>query len=195
MQRHLFAAVILSASAASAAPVSVPGLDPLPREIPARCAALARVPASASIPGPTLAAHVSVANCMAEVAMNGVAQTADDASIAKFDQAVATSMSTLDSVISAGDPYWKIVAEDAKRDSYQSMIVRERVSIPGSDSVAHAALEPKLARWQAGENAALASIAQLAHAYPALAQRDPMISNVIARAVEPTRTPRMATRR
>lgn len=75
------------------------------------------------------------------------------------------------------------------------MIVRERVSIPGSDSVAHAALEPKLARWQAGENAALASIAQLAHAYPALAQRDPMISNVIARAVELTRTPRMATRR
>lgn len=74
------------------------------------------------------------------------------------------------------------------------MIVRERVSIPGSDSVAHAALEPKLARWQAGENA-IASIAQLAHAYPALAQRDPMISNVIARAVELTRTPRMATRR
>jgi len=195
MQRHLFAAVILSASVASAAPVAVAGLDPLPRHIPATCAALAKVPDSALIPGPTLAAHVSVANCMAEVGMNAVAQTGDDASIAKLDQAVAASNDILDSVIRAGDPYWKVVAENAKLDNYESMIVRERVSIPGADFAAHAALEPKLARWQEDAKQTLAQIAELAHAYPALAQRDPVISNVIARAMEQTRTPQMATRR
>jgi hypothetical protein len=192
MQRHLFAAMILVASAAAAAPV--PGLAPLPRDIPASCAALAKVP-SASIPGPTLAAHVSVANCMAEVGMNAVAQTADDASIANFDRAVAPSIDIFDSVIRAGDPYWKVVAENAKLDTYESMIVRERVSIPGSDFAAHAALEPKLVRWQEDAHETLAAIAELAHANPALAQRDPVISGVIARAVEQTRTPQMATRR
>jgi hypothetical protein len=169
MQRHLFAAVILTASVASAAPV--PGLDPLPSVIPAHCAALAKVPDSATIPGPTLAAHVSVANCMAEVGMNAVAQTGDDASIAKLDEAVATSIDILDSVIRAGDPYWKVVAEAAKLDTYDSMIVRERVSIPASDFAAHAALEPKLVRWQEDAKETLAAI------------------------TAQTRTPQMATRR
>ncbi len=195
MQRHLFAAVLLSASVASATPVSVPGLDPLPREIPTTCVALAKVPASAVSSGPTLAARVSVANCMAEVGMNAVARIADDASIAKLDQAVAPSIDILDSVIRAGDPYWKVVAENAKLDTYESMIVRERVSIPGSDVAAHAALEPKLAPWQEDAKETLAAIAEIAHANPSLAQRDPVISGVIARAVEQTRSPQMATRR
>ena len=186
--------LVLGASVASAAPASVPGLAPLPRALPERCAAVAYVPSSALIPGPALAAHVSVANCLAEAAMNALVLTNDDASISKLDKAVAPSIEMLDNVIRVGDPYWKVVAEDAKRDIYVGMILRERVTIPGSDFVSHNELEPKLAPWQADAKQAIAAIAELTHEHPTLAQRDPMIAGVISRVVEMNRTPQMAQR-
>ncbi len=166
MHRLILVTLVLGASAASAAP-----LDPLPRAIPARCTALAHPPASATIPGPALASHISVAKCMAEVAMNATAVTADDASIAKLDAAVAPAVDVLDSVIRVGDAHWKVVAENAKRDIYGSMIVRERVTVPGTDVAAHAALEPKLVRWQEDENEAAAAIARITHQTPQMAHR------------------------
>src|SRR5215471_5690543 len=102
---------------AAAAPV----LAPLPRTQPARCEPLAKLPASATIPGPALAAHVSVATCMAVIAMNEIVPAPDDASIARLNAAIAPSMALLDSVIGTGDPYWMIVAQDAKRGLYVGM--------------------------------------------------------------------------
>lgn len=149
---------------------------------------------AAAAPPPRPASQVSAANRMAELAMNAVANTGDDASIAKLDQAVAPSVDLLDTVIRTGDPYWKVVAEDAKRDIYQSMIVRERVAIPGADFAGHLLLEPKLAHWQESEHEAIAAIEQIEHANPTLAKRDAVISTIIARADEMSRPPQMAHR-
>lgn len=185
-------ALLVGASVVSAAPVTVQGLSPLPRSLPERCTKVAYVPPSARIPGPELAAHVSVANCLAESAMNELALASDDASIAKLDQAVAPSLAILDNVIRVGDPYWKLIAEDAKRDIYAGMIVRERGTVPGTDVVARNELEPKLARWQSGAEDAIAAILELGHEHPALAQRDPMIAGVMDRTATMNRTPQMA---
>jgi len=188
----LIPALVLGASVASAAPVSVPGLATLPNAGPANCVALARVPSSALIPGPALAAHVSVANCMAEAAMNALALTNDEASIAKLDGAVASSIELLDNVIRIGDPYWKVVAEDAKRDTYVGMIVRERITIPKGDVIARAALELELAPWQAEAKHATEAIAELSHEQPTLTRRDPMIAGIIGRAGDAHRTGQVA---
>lgn len=171
-----FATLVLGVTAASAAPATVPGLAPLPASLPERCAAVAHVPPSATIPGPALSAHVSVANCLAESAMNALTLSSDDASIAALDHAVAPSLAILDNVIRVGDPHWKVIAEDAKRDLYVGMIVRERATVPGSDVAARSTLEPKLARWQSDAQDAIAAIEQLRHANPRLAQRDRNVS-------------------
>ncbi len=183
MNRFSLAAIIpalaFGAGLASAAPASVPGLSPLPQSMPARCADLARVPASARIPGPELAAHVSVANCAASAAMNAVAVSPDKASMARFDAAVAPSLELLDNVIRVGDPYWQAIAEDAKRDLYQGLIVRERSSLQG-DLKSHDDLEAMLAPWQRDEQSATEAIAALAQHDPMLAQRDPVIATLVA---------------
>lgn len=112
--------------------------------------------------------------------MNDLKLTIDDASIARLDAAVAPAVALLDRVIQVGDPYWKLVAEDAKRDLYLGMIVRER-SIPGLDLVAHEALEAKLAPWQAQEEHAIVAMAKLGREHPGLAERDAVIAGVYQR--------------
>lgn len=184
MNRFLIAGIFptfcLNLGIASAAPFAMNGLEALPRSLPPRCEPLARIPASAMIATPTFAAHLSVANCMAEAAMNDLKLTIDDASIARLDAAVAPAVALLDRVIQVGDPYWKLVAEDAKRDLYLGMIVRER-SIPGLDLVAHEALEAKLAPWQAQEEHAIVAMAKLGREHPGLAERDAVIAGVYQR--------------
>lgn len=189
----LLPAAALLGGVASAAPLSVPGLAPLPEHLPPRCEPLARVPASATIPGPQLAAHVSVANCLAEDAMNELRLSPDAASIDRLDAAVAPSLALLDGVIVAGDAYWKVIAEDAKRDLYVGMIVRERASIPSGDRVAHDALEPKLAPWQEDTSQAIAAIARLTREDPALSGRDPVIARAAGHGTD-ERTRRVAHR-
>jgi hypothetical protein len=74
------------------------------------------------------------------------------------------------------------------------MIVRERSAVPGGDTAAHAALEPRLAQWKENESEAIAAIEQITRDNPTLAHRDSMMSGVIARASELSRTPQMAQR-
>jgi hypothetical protein len=167
---------------AAAAPVS-PKLAPLPRTLPERCEPLAKLPASATIPGPALAAHVSVATCMAVVAMNEIAPAPDDASIARLNAAVAPSLALLDSVIGFGDPYWMIVAQDAKRGLYVAVLVRERSSLREADAHARNALELKLTPWLTEVLRATAAITELAQSDPELARRDPLVAGIVSRAI------------
>ena len=168
---------------ATAAPVSSPKLAPLPQALPKRCEPLAQLPASATIPGPALSAHVSVARCMAMVAMGEIVAAPDDASIARLNAAVAPSIVLLDSVIGAGDSYWVMVAQDAKRGLYIGMIVRVRASLVDADSRAHDALEVKLAPWQTEVSRATRAIIELDRSDPELAKRDPVVAGVLSRAL------------
>ena len=79
------------------------------RRCPPRCEALSQVLASSTIPGSEVSAHVSVANCMLEDAMNQVKLAPDQASIARMNAAVAPGLAVLDGVICAGDPYWQAI--------------------------------------------------------------------------------------
>lgn len=195
MSRFTISALVLCTSAglASAAPAPPTGLAPLPTSLPPRCQPLAHVPASATIPGPTIAAHVSVANCLAEDAMNALSLSPSAASIAQLNAAVAPSLALLDGVIRTGDPYWELVAQDAKRDLYSSMIVRVRRTLPADDASARASLEPRLTAWQASESRAETAMADLGRAHPDLARRDAVVAG-IARRIPDQRKPQMATR-
>jgi hypothetical protein len=148
MNRLIVSSVMLAATTASAGPASLPGLLPLPQQLSARCAPLAQVPASATIPGPALAARVSVANCIAEEALNALALRPDNDSIARLDGVVIPAVTLLENVRDVGGDYWRRVAADAERDLYVGMIVRERTSVPDGDVTARNALEPMLQAWQ-----------------------------------------------
>lgn len=167
---------------AAAAPVSSPKLAPLPQALPKGCEPLAKLPASATIPGPALSAHISVAKCMAMVAMDEITPAPDDVAIERLNLAVAPSIVLLDSVIGAGDPYWVLVAQDAKRGLYIGMIVRVRTSLVNADSRAHDALEVKLAPWQTEASRATRAIIELDRSDPELAKRDPVVAGILSRA-------------
>ena len=130
---------------ARAAPV-VSSLAPLPTtELPAQCRALAAVPRSAQIVGPDFAAHLSVANCLAEDAIHTVVPLADRASMASLELAMQPSVAILDDIIAHGDAHWRFLAEAAKADLYSGMVVDLRASA-GTPEL-RAALEPQLAPW------------------------------------------------
>jgi hypothetical protein len=176
----LVSSVGLSAALASGSQVSVPGLNPLPQAVPPQCEPLASIPSSTEIATPILASRVSVANCMAEAALNGVAAAPDQAGVQCLDTALGPSLAILDNVSQVGDPYWKVIAEDAKRDIYVSMIVRERVSLKG-DVAAHDELEARLAPWHAGAAKSTAAIASTVKANPRLGENDPVVAAIVTR--------------
>lgn len=185
MQRVILASLaplVALGVAASASPRDAAGLPPLSCPLPAACQALAEAPASATIPGPSLAARVSAANCFASHAMDAAAVTPDAASLRRLEASVAPSLAMLDQVIASGDPYWKLVAMDAQRDIYTGMVVRARTA--SSDTpAARAALEPQLAPWQQDADAKITAMADILRTNPELAQRDPVIA-FVARGVE-----------
>lgn len=174
------AALLCLVEPASAAPVAR-GLSPLPSQLSTRCARLAQIPRSSEIALPVFAAHVSVANCTAEEAMNRLSLAPDDASIDRLNTAVAPSIAMLDEVISAGSPYWKMVAEDAKRDIYVGMVVRMRSSIPDADLAKHDALEPKLARWIDEGEKSRSAVTALAGQHPEVSGRDVVVAGIVER--------------
>lgn len=185
MSRFLLAglaplSILCLAGVASANP-TVPGLSPLPKTLPDRCVPLAAVPASAQIPGPELSAHVSVANCLLEVAMNGVTLSSDDPSIKDLNTAVTPGLAVLDNVISVGDPYWKMIATDAKHDLYISMVVRARSSLTGADMRTRDALERRLVPWLDAASSTNVAFMKLAAGNAELARRDEVIRNIVAR--------------
>jgi len=173
----LTTAAVLAAAGLSAS--AGPRLSALPTNLSPRCAELARVPADAKIMTPRIAAQVSVANCTAEEAMNKLTLAPTDASIAQLNAAVSPSLALLDDVVTnVNDPYWKIIATDAKRDLFSSMVVRQRNSISGVNMAARDALEPKLVAWQARAASAGPSVPQLSRAHPDLASRDQVIGYI-----------------
>jgi len=159
----------------------IAGLTPLPAKLPAKCAALAVPPASAKISAPAFAAHISVANCLAEIEMNTATVTPDLGSIERLDKAVAPALAILDNVILVGDPYARMTALDAKRDLYVSVVVRERSSETREDAASRARLELAVAPWLADATDTIVAMTELAHQHPQLVRRDSFMAGVVAR--------------
>jgi hypothetical protein len=181
--------VLVLGSVASAEPAT--DLPALPGDLPAQCQPLAEIPASARTPGPGTAAHISVANCVAEVAMNQLTVRPDIDSLAELGAAVAASMDMLDDVIRLGDPYWNVIAQNAKHDLYVGMIVRTRVSLDG-DVSAHEELEAELAPWRDDASRAIDAIAAIAVEDPTLAKRDAVIADIVRQLPEQRHVSRTA---
>src|ERR1700690_1756303 len=105
--RHLLLAglvpiALFTNSVAFAAPASP--LKPLvAADLQARCRELAVEPASATIVDPDFAAHLSVANCVAEESMANLLLRPDAASIAALDTAAGASLAIFDDIIAHGD--------------------------------------------------------------------------------------------
>ncbi len=146
MRHILFVSLVTTfmATGAQAAPRSP--LHPIDSaKLPAACQPLAVEPASAQIDGPDFAAHISVANCLAETAMAGLTLRADASSIDALDAAAAPSVAIFADVIEHGDASWKKLAESAKADLFLGMVVRMR-SV-ANDPTDHLGLESKMRGW------------------------------------------------
>lgn len=148
MRYALLASLIPAVLGGSNVVRASPGRSPLrplvATQLPARCRPLAVVPPSARSSDPDLAAHVSVANCLAEEAMAGLVLGPDPASIAALDAAAAPSLAILDDVLEHGDVRWEPVADAAKADLFYGMVVRLRIATEQGDG---GALEARLVPW------------------------------------------------
>jgi len=132
---------------------------------------------------------------MAEEAMNGLTLAPTRPSIAELEASVTPSLQLYENVINnVDDPYWKMVANDAKRDLYTGMVVRQRNSIDGVNMPARNKLEPKIAPWRDVAAGANAAVADTARAHPDIAQRDPTIAAISGRSKGES-PPTVATRK
>jgi len=173
----LFALSVQSvAHAEPSAPPDASRLRPLAMaELPERCRDLARVPASV-IPDPDMAAHVSVANCMAEEAMARLVLQPDAPSIAALDGSAQPSVEILDDVITHGSPRWQLIADTAKADLYRGMTVRMRIAMSGRD--APDSVEASLATWLASASRASRAAADVARTESL--RDDPVVRSLLA---------------
>jgi len=195
MKRHILhrglaggsLATLLASGVAIAAPSSTTdGLSPFPSSLPARCQPLARVPSSARTSAPDMAAHVSVAMCMAETALAGVTPDATgaatgaaiDASVERLDAAIAPSISILDQVIRLGDPYFVLLAQNAEQDLYSGLVVRMRGADRGA-TAADPTLETRLLPWESKAHVAAEAVVDLSREHPELAKADAVMANII----------------
>lgn len=172
---YLAPAFLLAAHAASADTGDWAGIN-----LPARCAPLRQVPASAKIPVPRIDAKISIANCMAEDALSRLSITPDRTSVQAMNRAVAPSVAILDRVIAEAAPAQQLVAQNAKRDLYEGLVVRARASIPHANIAAETKLDPLVAPWQNEARQAELAMRQLTRAHPELAQGDQVVAPLAA---------------
>jgi len=95
-----------------------------------------------------------MASCMAEEKLNALHVAPDDASVSAINAATKPSFDMLDAAIQAADPTVTPVAQQAKADLYQSMVVRLRASAApmtmeklAQATADHAAIESKIKPW------------------------------------------------
>lgn len=169
-------ALLFSVHVASAATAPNWGLAPIPANIPGRCAVLAQVPASARIPEPAIDARISIANCTAEEALSRLTIRPDNASVQEMNRAVAPSLAMLDDVIAHAPPDRQLIAQDAKRDLFQGLIVRTRSSLHHADITAQNRLDPLVTPWQDEAHQAQMAMRELVRTHPQLAQGDQVVA-------------------
>jgi hypothetical protein len=147
--------ILTAPSAVFAQPAALPPIDT--SGAPA-CAALASVPADATIAKPAIGARISFANCAAMAKMSALQLKADDASVEALANAAKPSLDLYQLVIDQKDPVLSPIAKAARADLYGGMVVRLRDAIPqitmqtvgaalAEHDKAHAFVESKVGPW------------------------------------------------
>jgi hypothetical protein len=144
--------------------------------VPPSCHALAQIPETAN-PTPALAARMSVASCAAEVRLEALVLTHDDASIKALAEAIRPSLAMLADVARRGDATWQLKAAYARADLFQSLVVRMRNAMPGDTSI-----EPQLQPWLTRADAAYAEVTRIAAAHPGIEATDAVVASDLASA-------------
>lgn len=155
--------------------------------MPTACSAALR-----ELPG--ISARIAAGNCLARENLKLVPVTSVDLETAdNLATAVAPAIALFDNVIAQGDPYYSMLAEDARGDTYESMTVRLRRAARPDDEVARVTAEMLVANWR--DNVALSTVrvAELAEKHPDEADRDQVISAITQRAASVEAT-QIATR-
>jgi len=166
-----------AASAGTVLPAPRPA-DALPRlslaGVPPSCRPLAQIPDTLD-PTPALSARISVANCSAEVRLDALVLTHNDASVKALAEAIRPSIAMLDDVARRGDATWQIKAAYSRADLYTSLVVRLRNAEPGDTSI-----EPQLRPWLTRADAAYQDVIHLAAANPGIVKRDAVVASDVA---------------
>ena len=174
---------------AYAAPPTLDGSPPvLPPNTPARCSQL-------MLKQPAMKARIAAGNCLARESLKLVPVTEANLETANaLATAVAPAIALLDNVIAQGDPYYSMLAQDAKRDIYEGMAVRLRRAVQPGDSMARVEADMLVANWL--DNIALSTvqITALAEKHPDAANADPVITAITERAASDEAT-QITTRR
>lgn len=182
----MIAAVALAGAPAAAGPLT--HLDD--GMVPPQCRKLGHVPT------PTqqlvLQQRISIASCMAGVALDNIQRTIvkPSAGIEPLGNAATPSINLLDEVIAVCDPETAILAQHAKGDIYVSLAVRLRNTVPPdtdvstpTDLIRHdalrASIEPAVKAWlDAGARAFGEAVAMAEH-HPEMQP-----NRVVARVIE-----------
>jgi hypothetical protein len=134
---------------------------------------------------PAVAARISTANCLASARMDLVSLTSPDLETAnELAFAVAPSIALLDNVISLNDPYWTILAEDAKRDTYRSMAMRMRRTVRPDDDLGQIRVDALVANWLSNVDLSTMRVVEIAEKNPELIQRDSVVFAIAKSASE-----------
>lgn len=180
-------AVVLALSGIAYAAPPGPELPVLPPNTPAKCSSLLREL-------PAISARIATGNCIARESLRLVPVTSADLETANsLATAVAPAIALFDNVIAQGDPYYSMLAEDAKRDTYEGMAVRLRRTVQPGDEVARIQADMLVANWLDNIALATVTVADLASKHPDAAERDPVISAIAQRAATEEAT-QIATR-
>ena len=152
-------------------------------EIPEQCRTIAKQTASPSLQV-AQAARVSLANCLADVRLAPLKLLDCEDSVLAVDDAMKESFELLDMAAASSDDVAKVVAEQAKAELYNRMVMRMLATLPPpgtteSSIAMHSArksiLDGLLARWRDGAAGAYQHILAIVKLSPAL-EKNPVVS-------------------
>lgn len=173
-------AVPSTAAARPAPPAPPPPLAPLDMAtVPEACKPLAQQALARTLTAAP--ARISLAGCIADKALAPLELCDCGDSIRAADAAVAPAIAILDSVIDAGEPTNRVIAEHAEGKLYLGLVTRLRATLPrpgagaaDTEVALHDArkqtLEVQLAPWHEAAMAAFQHVVDAAKSNPALAR-------------------------
>ncbi|HSD86496.1 MAG TPA: hypothetical protein VLB44_03240 [Kofleriaceae bacterium] len=190
MRPFLICLLIASSSAAHAGGmiytplVNISTVDPV-------CRRLARIPANTGVSGPQYAAAISTANCMIRHRSQRLVLTPSPQSVRDLDNAVATAVQILETVIATGDPAHAVLARYAELDLYEGNTARLLASVTPSPRQMNgmqayeyyknvSAADDLTQSWRESALEVRRSIAAAVRAHPDLANRDPVLAYAVA---------------
>jgi hypothetical protein len=128
-------------------------------------------------------ARIAAGNCLARESLKLVPVTEVNLETANaLATAVAPAIALFDNVIAQGDPYYSMLAEDAKRDVYEGMAVRLRRAVQPGDEVASIEANMLVSNWLDNMALSTVQITALAEQHPDAANADPVITAITDRA-------------